>query len=68
MRREENGAALFFQIEDDVADFAPTHGVEPGRGLIEKNHLRIVQDGLRDSDALHHSLREFAELHVGGRG
>ena len=67
VRREKNGAPLFLQLQDDVAHFTPSHGVEAGHRLVENHHLRIVQDRLRDSHALQHPFRKFSQLHVARR-
>ncbi len=64
VRGEKYGSALAFQIENDVAHFAPADRIEPGHRLVEKKYLRIVKNGLRDADALEHALRKFPELHV----
>ena len=64
VRREENRAALPLQIQNDVADFAATDGIEPRCRLIQKNYLWIVQDRLRDSYALQHAFREAPQLNI----
>ena len=66
VRREENRSPLPLQLENNVAHLAPPYRIEAGHGLVQKNHLRIVQNGLGNTRALQHPFREFAKLHVGG--
>ena len=44
------------------ADVAAAERIEPGHRLVEKDHFGIVEQRLRDADALHHPLRELAQL------
>ena len=60
-------SSLLLQIQNDVAHFAPSDRIEPRHRLIEKHHLRIVQNRLRDARALQHAFREFSQLHVARR-
>ena len=62
VRAEEDRAALIAQLEDQRADVAAAERIEPGHRLVEEDHLGIVDERLRDADALHHPLRELAQL------
>ncbi len=55
-----SGAAVALRA-NDVAHEAPAHGVETRRGLVEKNQLRLVNQGLRQTNALEHSFGKFAK-------
>ena len=62
VRAEEHGPALIAQLQDERADVAASQRVESGHRLVEKDHLGIVQQRLRDADALDHPLRELPQL------
>ena len=64
---KKHGAALVFQVENNVADFAAADGIEAGHGLVQKDHFGIMQDCLCDSRALEHTFGEFSQLNVGRR-
>src|SRR6266704_1370194 len=55
-----SGAAVALRA-NDVAHEAPAHGVEARGGLVKKNQLRLVNQGLRQANALEHSFGKFAK-------
>ena len=57
MRAQEHRPALRPQREDQVANGLCRIRIEPGRGLIEENDLRLVERGTRDRDLLLHAAR-----------
>ena len=62
VRAEEHGAAAIAQPQDQRADVAAAERIEPGHRLVEDHELGIVEERLRDADALQHPLRELAQL------
>ena len=62
MRAEEDRPALVAQLEHQRADVAPAERIEARHRLVEEEHLGIVQQRLRQPDALQHALRELAQL------
>ena len=62
VRAEEHGAAAIAQPEDQRADVAAAERIEARHRLVEDHQLGIVDERLRDADALQHALRELAEL------
>ena len=50
------------QPEDQRADVAAAERIEARHRLVEDDQLRIVDERLRDADALQHALRELAQL------
>ena len=52
MRRHQNGAFLRAQLLDQVANLEAHLRIEPGRRLVEKKHLRIVDQREREREAL----------------
>ncbi len=61
---EEYSFAFVLELLHQVAHFAPSHGIEAGHRFIEEYKLGIVQNGLRDSDALQHAFGKFPQLHA----
>src|ERR1700683_3925343 len=57
--REEYRLAFVLELLHQVTHLTPAHGVEPGHGLVEEHKLRIMQNSLRDANALQHSFREL---------
>src|SRR5439155_13866007 len=57
----EDRAALAFQRLDYIADFGHASRVQARRGLVEDEELRLVEERLRDGDALLHPLRELLD-------
>ena len=64
VRAEKNGAPLIAQLENERAHVAASAWIETGHRLVEKHHLRIVQQRLRDADPLNHALGELAQLQL----
>ena len=58
MRAEKDGAALGAQAENEVANVTPAQGIKARHRLIQEQHLRIVEQRLREADALRHPLGE----------
>ena len=63
VRAEKHRAAAIAQLQDEVAHLPAAQRIQPGHRLIEEDHVRIVEDGLRDAHALEHPLGEFPQLH-----
>jgi len=61
VRTEEHRAAAIAQAQDERAHVAAAERIEPRHRLVEKEHLGIVQQRLREADALEHPLRELAQ-------
>ena len=59
--REEDGAALGVQLDDQVAHLLAADGIEPGHRFVEDDQLRIAHQRLRDPDPLQHALGELAQ-------
>ena len=59
--RRKNHDALAGKIREQIAKAHALFGIEPGRRFIDDQQLRIVEQRLRDSDALLHSAGEAAE-------
>ena len=49
------------QVADEFARLVDLLGIEAGRGLVEDEHVGIVHDGLRESNALPVSLGKLAQ-------
>ena len=62
VRAEKHGAAAVAQPQDQRAHVAPAERIEPGHRLVEDHQLGIVDERLRDADALQHALGELAQL------
>ena len=63
VRAEKHRPPLVPEFEDQRTHVAAAQGVEPRHRLVEKDHVGIVQQRLRDADALDHALGKLAELH-----
>ena len=48
--------------QDDVAHVPPADRIESRHRLVEEHHLGIVQQRLREADALEHPLRILPQL------
>src|SRR5436190_9567688 len=57
MRGKQNGLAFVFQALDDLADLHATQRIEPAGRLIENEQIGIVNEGLRQANALLHPFR-----------
>ena len=62
VRAEEHRAPLVPQLEDQLPHLAPAERIESRHRLVEEHDLRVVDERLRDADALHHALRELPQL------
>ena len=50
------------QPQDQRAHVAAAERIEPGHRLVENHQLGLVDERLRDADALQHAFRELAQL------
>src|SRR5213079_3599528 len=64
VRAEQDGRAALAQTGDQVAYLAPAHGVESAHRLVKEDNFRVVDERLRQTDALQHALRELTQLLV----
>ena len=62
VRAEEHGAAAIAQRQDQLANIAPAERIEPRHRLVEEDDLGLVDQRLRDADALQHPFRELPQL------
>ncbi len=53
---------MIAQLQNEVADLATSERIETGHRLVEEDDLGVIDERLRDADALHHALRELAQL------
>ena len=61
VRAEENRPALVAQLQDQLAHVAAADRIETRHRLVEDDELGIVDERLREPDALHHALRVLAQ-------
>ena len=61
VRAEEHRAAFVAQPQNQRADVAPPQRIEPRHRFVEDDELGIVDERLRDPDALQHALRELPQ-------
>ena len=59
---EQDGALLAAQVQHELVDFEARLRVEPGGGLVEEEHLGIVEQGQRQGEALFLSAGELARI------
>ena len=59
VRAEEHRAPLIAQLQDQRAHVAAAERVEARHGFVQKDDFRVVQERLRNADALDHALRCF---------
>ena len=64
---EKNRRAAISFAADNVPDEVTTHGVEAGSRLIKENQFRLVDQSLRETDALHHAFGKAPETAVAMR-
>jgi hypothetical protein len=64
VRAEEDGASAIAQPENQRSHVAAPERIETRHRLVEDHELGIVDERLRDADALEHPLREFPELQL----
>ena len=62
MAAEEDRLSLGLEAQDQVPDLFAAHRVEPRHGLVQKDRLGIVDQGLGKPDPLEHPLGVLAEL------
>jgi hypothetical protein len=62
VRAEEDRPALIPQFEDERTDIAASERIEAGHRFVQEDHFRIVEQRLRNADALDHPLRKLAKL------
>jgi len=67
MRRQDNDA-LARQVGEQAAEAHPLLGVEAGRGLVDDQQPRVVEQCLGDAYPLPHAAGEAAERPAAGRG
>ena len=60
----ENDGFIFAHLADELADFQNLVGVEAGGGLVEDEHVGVVDEGLGQAHALPVALAERANLLV----
>jgi hypothetical protein len=56
VRRKEHGLALVFQALDDFTDFHAAQRVEAAGRFVENQQIGIVDERLREADALLHAF------------
>ena len=61
VRAEEDGASAIAQRQDEISHLAAAQRIEAGHRLVEKHDLGIVDERLRDADALNHPFRKLAK-------
>src|SRR5205085_3053384 len=61
VRREQYGASLTFQLDDEVPELAPRLRVESRRRLVEEEQLGITNDGAGEREPLLLSSRQLAD-------
>jgi hypothetical protein len=59
MRGQENGNAPFSELFEPVPYLVPGLRVEAGRGFIQDQKVRIIDEGTSQNEATHQSAREF---------
>src|SRR4029453_11161079 len=62
VRAEKYGAPALAKANDELAHLLAAQRVQARHRLIEKNHFRLVDHGLREADALDHAFGELPEL------
>jgi hypothetical protein len=61
MRGEEHGLPLAAEIADDIPEVPARLGVEPGRGLVEKDEVGIADESAGDGEPLALAARELVD-------
>jgi hypothetical protein len=59
--RGENDDAFTGKFREQISKTHALLGIEAGGGFIDDQELRIVEQGLRNADALAHAARKFTE-------
>ena len=66
MRAEEYRLALISKPKNEVSNLFTTDGIKSGHGLIKNNKFGVMNEGLRKTYPLQHSLGEFPQLPMPG--
>src|SRR4029077_21100062 len=61
MRRQEDGDAALFKIDNQIANVARAGGIDAGSRLIKHDQLRLVDQRLSETNPLQHSFRVSAQ-------
>ena len=67
MRIEEDRRAALTLGANDIAHQPAAHGIEPRSRLVEEDQLRLMNQGLRQPDALQHAFGEVLQALVAVR-
>ena len=62
MRSHNDGGAIFVDIVHDFEDLLGGDGVEAAGGLVGENHLRLIDEGAGDADALLLTTRQLVRI------
>ena len=65
---EEDGAALFAEVDEGVHEEGGVDGIEAAEGLVHDDELGLVEQGGDELDLLLHALGEVFGLFVDGIG
>ena len=65
VRGQQDRLAALVVFANDFPQQQPRLRIEPGAGLVEKKHLRIVHHGARNGETLHHAAGESAHHLIG---
>src|SRR5262249_2909155 len=66
--RRKNDRVLPGQVFDQTADLLDLVGIESDGRLVEDDHIGVVDDGLRDADALFEAARQALDQFVTALG
>src|SRR6185436_3901003 len=61
---DDDGLAQGAQLPEELAQLNAGPGVEPGRGLVEEQHLGVVNEGVGEAQALLHAPRQALDVGV----
>lgn len=64
VRIEEDGLTLVLELDNEIFYHFSSKRIEPAHWFVQEYHFRIVDDRLRESDALEHSFRIFRQSGV----
>ena len=68
MGGEEYCLLPLLQPQDDITDLPSAERIQTGHGLVQKDEIRVIDQGLRNSHALNHALGESAQRNIAGCG
>lgn len=68
VRTEEDGDAVGFEVEDEVADLTGSEGVDSGGGFVKDEEARRLNESLGKSHPLQHALGVAGEAAVSSFG